>query len=245
MNDFFKYSFLAAALALGANSTASASLISDDSYEEEQALDYANSVEVNDPLEPMNRAIFEFNSVVDDFLLEPVATTYAENFPEWGQNRVGNFLGNLSEPITFVNSVLQAKDEKAFTSLWRFLINSTFGLLGTFDAATEVGLKKGSEGFGQTLYVWGMTDSPYLVLPLLGPSTLRDGVGGIADFYTSPFNYNPVLDSHIRNPIYVAEVIDTRAGLLPVTENLDNAALDRYVTYRSTYFQNFESRAER
>ena len=198
---------------------------------------------VNDPIEPFNRAVFAFNTVVDDYLLKPVAIGYTKVMPEWGQHRVTNFLSNLAEPVNLVNSTLQAKDEAAFTALWRFIINSTFGLLGTFDAASEVGLEKKPESFGETLYTWGITESTYLVLPILGPSTIRDGVGNGVDYFANPFNYNEVLDSNVRTPIYVAKVIDGRAQLLPTTDKLDAAALDRYVTYRSSYLQNFEKRA--
>lgn len=215
----------------------------DESFAEDFDFTYGGNEEVNDPLEPFNRAVFSFNEVVDDYLLEPVARGYSDVVPVWGKKRVSNFLSNLTEPVNFVNATLQAKDQSAFTSLWRFIINTTFGLLGTFDAATEIGLTEKSESFGQTLYVWGFTDSPYLVLPVFGPSTLRDGVGLGVDFMVNPFNYNEVLDSNVRNPITVTRVIDTRASLLPVTDQLDATALDPYVTYRSSYLQNFEKRA--
>lgn len=244
MSKILKRSFLCAAISLSSVANASAETVEDD-YDADYNFEYANATDINDPLEELNRAIFSFNSVVDDYFLEPVATGYDETVPEWGQNRVSNFLSNLTEPVTLVNATLQAKDEKAFTSLWRFLINTTFGVLGTFDAASEVGLKKDKETFGETLYSWGLTESPYLVLPFMGPTTLRDAGGDIIDFYINPFNYNEVLDSNVRLPIYVTNVISTRADLLPVTKNLDSTALDRYATYRSAYYQNFESQAQR
>jgi phospholipid-binding lipoprotein MlaA len=213
-----------------------------DEFDLELSSEYA-ATSVNDPLESFNRAVFSFNDVVDDFLLEPIAIGYTKVVPEWGQKRVSNFLSNLSEPVNLVNSTLQAKDQSAFTALWRFIINSTFGLLGTFDAASEVGLAKKSESFGETLYVWGVKDSPYLVLPILGPSTLRDGIGFGADYAFNPFNYNAVIDSSERYIIAGARIVDTRSRLLPTTDKLDKIALDRYATYRSSYLQNFAKNA--
>lgn len=243
MRKFFtKAAFIAAMSTASTEASAAMPLTLEGDYEYDS--EYSADLEVNDPIEPVNRAIFSFNSVLDNYLIEPVARGYVDYVPVWGRNRVNNFLSNLNEPVNLVNSTLQAKDEKAFTALWRFIINTTFGLLGTFDAASEVGLDKSSESFAQTLYVWGFTESPYLVIPFLGPSTVRDGLGGVADFYANPFNYNEVLDSDIRTPIYVAEAINTRANLLPVTDNLNNSALDPYTTYRSAYYQNFKVQAE-
>jgi len=216
--------------------------IADDEFDLDLNSEYAQKP-INDPLESFNRAVFSFNDVVDDFLLEPVAIGYTTVMPKWGQKRVSNFLSNLGEPVNLVNSTLQAKDQSAFTALWRFIINSTFGLLGTFDAASEIGLAKKPESFGETLYVWGVEESPYLVLPILGPSTLRDGVGFGVDYALNPFNYNTVIDSDERYIIAAARIVDTRARLLPTTDKLDEIALDRYVTYRSSYLQNFEKSA--
>jgi phospholipid-binding lipoprotein MlaA len=250
----YKFAAISAfVIAVSANTASAASVnidptrsskLDEKGFGEDFDFTYGVEDEVYDPIEPFNRAIFSFNEVVDDFLLEPIARGYSNVVPVWGKKRVGNFLSNLSEPINFVNATLQANDQSAFTSLWRFIINTTFGLLGTFDAATEVGLTEKPESFGETLYVWGITESPYLVLPLFGPSTFRDGVGLGVDYVINPFNYNEILDDSVRTPITVTRVVDTRAGLLPITDQLDSAALDPYVTYRSSYLQNFEKRAK-
>lgn len=198
----------------------------------------ANYNDDNDPIEPVNRAVFKFNTVIDNMIFHPVATGYRAIVPQWGRQRVSNVFYNISEPVTVVNSVLQADPENAFTSLWRFIINSTFGLLGTFDPATDIGLKARQEDFGQTLGVWGFTNSPYLVLPIIGPSTLRDGVGLIADYYTNPF-YNGMIieDKGIRWGLLAVRYIDLRASLLNVTDDIDRTSVDRYATYRSAFLQ--------
>ena len=206
-------------------------------YEYEYVEDLGYAPEIYDPIEGVNRAIFEFNHVVDGMLLKPVAQVYRGVVPEWGRQRVSNVLYNLGEPVTVVNSIFQGDDVNAFTSFWRFVINSTFGVLGIFDAASEVGLKPRREDFGQTLYVWGADESPYLVLPLLGPSTLRDGTGLVVDYFIDPFNYEDVLKDSEQVIHTVAEVVDSRTTLLPVTDHVEKTSLDPYAAYRSLYLQ--------
>lgn len=198
----------------------------------------------NDPLEPVNRAVYDFNEVVDGYVLDPLARGYNEYVPLWGRKRVSNFAYNVSEPVTVLNSVLQGDDVNAFTSLWRFLINSTVGVLGLFDAASEVGLKPRSEGFGQTLYVWGIENSPYLVLPILGPSTLTNTVGKVADYAANPFNHSEVLDAE---PVIVhrtASTVSDKSQAVVITDNIKKNSLDPYIGLRTTYLQNFIQRAE-
>lgn len=233
-----------AATSVGVNPTNYSGATEEENFDLEFNDEFATDAKVNDPLEPFNRAVFEFNAVVDDFLLEPVAKGYKQVVPQWGRDRVSNVLSNLSEPVNLVNSTLQGKGEGALTAVWRFIINTTFGVLGTFDAASEVGLEHKSEGFGQTLYSWGATDSPYLVLPILGPSTVRDGVGTVADYFSNPFNYDSVVGQDERLAIGVTTAIATRAGLLDTTAKIEAQALDPYVAYRSFYLQNFEKRAK-
>lgn len=202
---------------------------------EDYDLDYKDD---NDPLEPVNRAIFKFNNVVDGYVIRPVAVGYRYVVPAWGRQRVTNVFYNISEPVTVLNSVLQADPENAFTALWRFIINSTFGLLGTFDAASELGLKARPEDFGQTLGVWGVKDSTYIVLPILGPSTLRDGVSLAADYYTNPF-YNGMIvhDDDVVWGMVIVNGLNKRTNLLDVTDDIDKNSLDPYATYRSAYLQ--------
>lgn len=210
--------------------------------EQPDYLDNSDNVKVNDPIEPVNRAIFKFNNVVDHYLLAPVARGYKWAIPQWGRQRVTNVFYNISEPVTVLNSALQADPENAFTSLWRFIINSTFGILGVFDVASELGLKPRQEDFGQTFAAWGWTDAPYFVIPILGPSTIRDGIGLVGDYYTNPF-YNGMLieDEWTRIGMAVVNGIDTRANLLPITDDIEKHSLDPYATYRSAYMQKREN----
>ncbi len=199
--------------------------------------------EANDPLEGINRPIFRFNSVIDEYLLRPVASGYRYAVPQWGRQRVTNVFYNISEPVTVVNSILQADPENAFTSLWRFILNSTVGVLGVFDAASDLGLKPRPEDFGQTLGVWGYHNPSYLVLPILGPSSIRDGAGLGVDYLTNPF-YNGLIidDKTTKIAMAVANGIDKRANILNVTDDIEKSSLDPYITYRSYYLQNRENK---
>ncbi|HEX7987439.1 MAG TPA: VacJ family lipoprotein, partial [Duganella sp.] len=136
-----------------------------------------------DPYESYNRAMFSFNDKVDTYALKPVATVYRDVTPSFVQTGVGNFFGNLGDAWTAVNNLLQGKGEAGMTDVTRFALNSTLGILGLFDIASEAGLQKHKEDFGQTLGTWGVSSGPYLMLPLLGPSTVRDTVALPADFY--------------------------------------------------------------
>lgn len=211
--------------------------------EEYEEIDYSVGNNVPDHFEPINRAIFEFNNVVDGILLRPVAQIYRGVVPEWGRQRVTNILYNLGEPVTVVNSALQGDDINAFTALWRFIINSTFGVAGIFDAASEIGLEGREEDFGQTLYVWGWENSTYVVLPILGPSTVRDSIGLGVDYFVDPFNHDDVLDDEERIAHAVAQVISARTNILPVTDEIDRTSLDTYAAYQSLYLQKRRSDA--
>ena len=191
----------------------------------------------NDPIEPVNRAVFKFNTVVDDVVLKPTSKAYRTVVPAWGRQRVSNAMYNISEPVTVVNSALQGDGENAFTAFWRFFFNSTFGLLGTFDVASDLGLKARSEDFGQTLSVWGWEDSSYVVLPILGPSTVRDTLGLGVDYATSPYNYNAVANQNTRIAISITQALDFRTRLLDTTDEIDRSSLDRYSSYKSAYIQ--------
>lgn len=200
--------------------------------------DYSESQEVYDPAEPVNRAIYKFNAVVDGYVIRPVAVSYRYVVPQWGRQRVTNFFYNLSEPVTFVNSALQADPQNTFTALWRFLINSTFGILGTFDAASDLGLKPRQEDFGQTMGTWGYNESAFVELPLLGPSNVRDSVGLVVDYFTNPFYDGLVIHSEwTRLGLGVADALDKRTNLLDITDDIDKNSLDPYAAYRSAYTQ--------
>lgn len=196
----------------------------------------ASNPEPNDPLESWNRGVFAFNEGVDDFLLEPAARGYRYITPKPVRTGVSNFFGNLREPITFANSLLQGDVDGAFTSFWRFAINSTVGLGGLIDVAdNSTDLKKHKEDLGQTFGSWGWTDSTYLVLPLMGPTTTRDALGMVGDYFAHPTTYYLETDDQI---IYRAvEGLSTREELLELTDDVDANAIDPYATYRSLYLQ--------
>tara|TARA_Y100000748_G_scaffold299985_1_gene297732 strand:- start:565 stop:1254 length:690 start_codon:yes stop_codon:yes gene_type:complete len=192
----------------------------------------------NDPLEPMNRAIFQFNEVVDDNILEPVAKTYRYVTPDPIETGVSNFFSNLGEVSTIANDVFQFKFKQAGYDFIRFSLNTTIGVFGIFDVATSVGLKKNKEDFGQTLGYWGIPQGPYLVLPFFGASTFRDAPGLYADMQVSPVQQ---LDNEEALALNALNAISTRARLLRATKILDTAAKDKYIFIRESYLQKRES----
>tara|TARA_B100001750_G_C15517146_1_gene608208 strand:+ start:2433 stop:3191 length:759 start_codon:yes stop_codon:yes gene_type:complete len=197
----------------------------------------------HDPLEPMNRAIFKFNEIIDENILKPIAETYKDVTPDPVEAGVSNFFSNLGEINTIINDVLQLKFGQAAHDIGRFAINSTLGVFGIFDPATVIGLKKNREDFGQTLGYWGISPGPYVVLPFFGPSTFRDAPGLYVDTQTNQ-STSPVhtsLHHEERQTSQVVEVIDMRARLLRATKILDTAAKDPYVFVRESYLQKREN----
>lgn len=192
-----------------------------------------------DPLEPFNRAMFEFNDAVDQAALKPAAEVYAK-LPSFVQTGVGNFFGNLNDVPTAFNNFLQGKVGDGFSDVMRVAVNSTMGLGGLLDLGTEMGLPKHKEDFGQTLGKWGVRSGPYIVLPLLGSSTLRDTVAYPVDLETDPWRY--VEKIRVRNVGSVIRVVDQRAVLLDASNLLEEAALDRYVFVRDAYLQRRQSK---
>jgi phospholipid-binding lipoprotein MlaA len=191
--------------------------------------------EVNDPLEPLNRTIFGLNELLDLILIEPVAKAYIDAVPELGRRGVRNLIDHLKAPVVFANDLLQGEGERAGVTLGRFLVNTILGL-GLLDVASQVGLPKHGEDFGQTLAVWGMGEGPYLVLPLLGPSNPRDAVGiGVDRLVLDPVPL--VAPSEARLAVTAVDVVDTRAGLVPVIDDLRRNSLDRYATTRTVFRQ--------
>lgn len=191
-----------------------------------------------DPWEPFNRKIFTFNEKVDQTVIKPVSRGYRRVVPDAVRKGVGNVFRNLTEPTTIVNDVLQGKIGQAGDDFFRFLINSTFGILGWFDVATPLGMERHQEDFGQTFSVWGFARGPYLVLPLLGPSTVTDGIGLIpTTLYTDP----RTMDGYTFTTFAILSVdtIDTRARLLGASKMVD-LQLDPYVFRRETYLQRRE-----
>ena len=188
-----------------------------------------------DPFEETNRAIYEFNEVVDDNLLEPVSRAYQDHMPDFLQNRVSHFFGNLRDVSTLANQILQFKVEQSAITLSRVVVNSTVGLYGLFDIATDISLTTDNEDFGQTLAVWGVDEGPYIMLPLMGPSTLRDSAGLYVDL-TSDANLINEMDDLGAISASAMNIVDKRVELLPVTDLLDQSD-DPYITMRSSYLQ--------
>ncbi len=189
-----------------------------------------------DPYEGFNRRIFSFNNGLDKYFLKPVTKGYRYITPDIVETGVSNFFSNLLEVRNAVNALLQGKGGDAVNYTGRFLFNTTLGIGGLFDVASEAGIEKGDgEDFGQTLATWGVGSGPYIVLPLFGPSNIRDGIGIPVDMYTDPVNY--IDDKPLRNGLTLLEIIDTRAKLLDSEKLLSG---DRYVFMRDAYLQRRE-----
>jgi phospholipid-binding lipoprotein MlaA len=189
-----------------------------------------------DPYESLNRKVFKFNDALDNAITKPVAKGYKEITPVPIRSGVTNFFGNFLDVQTALNELFQAKVSRAASDAGRVLINSTIGFFGVFDVATRLGLEKHNEDFGQTLAVWGWKKSNYLVLPFFGPSTTRDGVGLIGDYFTDPefwlFNNPP------GNWLVLGlRIVNTRSNLLGAEQFFDTAAVDRYAFLRDGYLQ--------
>ena len=197
--------------------------------------------EANDPLEPMNRHVFEFNRVLDGLLFKNVAEFYRIVVPEPVRKSIHNVIVNLNEPVVFANNLLQAKIERGGTTFARFAVNSTVGIAGLFDVATEMGLKEQTGDFGQTLYSWGVEDGgPYLVLPILGPTNPRDGIGMGVDSYIDPWRYisSDVGISHFMWTRFVMDGLDKRVKAGPELEEIERNSVDYYASLRSLFRQN-------
>ena len=193
---------------------------------------------INDPLEPFNRVVFDVN-LTDGLILKPVATMYRGVMPEVGRTAVHNMLSNLREPVVFVNDVLQGELERAGTAAGRFAINSTIGILGIIDVATDFGLEQHSEDFGQTFAVWGVGEGPFLMLPLFGPSNPRDLVGLIAQAFGDPVNIAAVAYDLDEVPLArsLATGLDERERVLDTLDEIERTSLDFYAALRSLYRQ--------
>ena len=188
-----------------------------------------------DPLEPWNRAVYKFNDKVDQVVARPVASAYRRVVPGGIRDRVRNFFANIADPLIGVNNFLQGKIEDGITDWARFVFNSTFGLFGIHDVASQMGLEKHNEDFGQTLGRWGASPGPYLVLPFLGSSDLRDGIGTGVDIYADPLS--EVRPRDLEYGLWGLRLVQTRADLLEASRILEQAALDKYTFQRDAYLQ--------
>ena len=188
-----------------------------------------------DPFEPLNRQVSRFNDTVDDAVFRPVATVYRQVLPSPVRTGVNNFFGNLSDVWSFANNVMQLKAQTSAQMFMRVNVNTFFGLGGLLDIASEAGLDRHSEDFGQTLGYWGVPSGPYLVLPLLWPSTVRDALALPIDINGDPVNY--INDIPVRNSLYALRYVDIRSNLLRASQLLEDAALDRYTFIRDAFLQ--------
>ena len=188
-----------------------------------------------DPLEPMNRAIYSFNDGVDNAIFKPVAEGYRAALPSFMRTGISNFFSNINDVLIALNNLLQGKILNAISDVGRVAVNTTVGLLGFMDPATDFGLEKHNEDLGQTLGSWGIGDGAYLMLPILGPSNLRDAVGRIGDYKLDPLTY--VESMRARNVLWGTRALSQRADLLDTSKILDAAALDPYEFLRDAYLQ--------
>jgi phospholipid-binding lipoprotein MlaA len=186
----------------------------------------------NDPLEPMNRSIFGFNMTADRYVIRPAAEAYRDYVPNPVRTGIRNVIDNLKQPVVFANHVLQGDPTRASTTLARFVLNSFMGIGGIFDVATERGYPRQQGDFGQTLFVWGADEGPFLMLPLLGPSNPRDGIGRGVDSFIDPWGY--VADSTVFGlSRLVVDGVDERSKYIEELDNIERTSLDFYATIRS------------
>lgn len=204
------------------------------------------TLENNDPLESVNRGVYKFNDAVDGAVLKPVAGAYKAVTPSPIRKGINNFFNNLRSLTTVLNDLLQLKFAHAFTDAGRFVINSTFGLAGFVDVASMDNIPDHREDFGQTLGHWGVGSGAYIVLPFLGPSTVRDAAGFAFDTVTSdPITYaHNIGQVRLHNQLRVVSLIDKRAELLNATDILDSASLDPYAFMRDAYLQSRASQVQ-
>jgi phospholipid-binding lipoprotein MlaA len=194
---------------------------------------------IYDPIEPFNRAVFQFNRFIDFLILKPVTKVYTTVTPDIAQTGVTNFLSNLGEPVNLLNNLLQGNWLGARKTFERAYINTVYGVLGFIDVAEEMGIHKQNADFGQTMGKWGVGHGMYLVLPVMGPSSARDGSGLLVDAFVDPYN-QAFMDSETEWPIYARAgltVIDARARYGDEIDRTMKNAVDPYVTFRSIYAQ--------
>jgi len=190
-----------------------------------------------DPWERVNRSTYAFNDAIDRAVLKPVARGYRRYVPQWMRTGVTNFLSNLAYPTVIVNDVLQLKLMDAVSDTTRLVLNTTFGIGGLFDPASKAGLPRNDEDFGQTLGYWGMPSGPYVVIPFLGPSTLRDAPSLYVDYLTDARHY--IGDNPLEFGFLGLSIVDRRARLLPAEAMIEDA-FDPYAVIRNAYLDRRE-----
>jgi phospholipid-binding lipoprotein MlaA len=191
--------------------------------------------ENNDPLEPMNRIVFDANDAVDAGVIRPIAEGYRALFPQVVRDAIRAFIDNLQEPRIFANNLLQLRIKAACTTLARFSFNSTFGLAGLFDVSSGNGLPRQTGDFGETLYLWGVDSGPYLVLPLFGPSNVRDAFGLTVDLYSTPpaHLFSGSTGIWINVGVYTVSGFDLRSRNIETLDHIKEGSLDYYAQLRS------------
>jgi phospholipid-binding lipoprotein MlaA len=201
-----------------------------------QAADIMRQVNPEDPYEPFNRVMYNFNEVLDKYLIKPVATLYNKVVPKPLTKGIANFFSNIDTVPTVANDVLQANFYQATSDAWRLAINTTVGIGGFFDVAADMGLEHNYEDLGLTFARWGYTQSNYLVLPFLGPSTVRDGVAWPINYeYLTIYPY--ITPVRARYQLYALNLVSKRADLLRYQDVMQQATLDKYVFMRNAYLQ--------
>ncbi len=195
-------------------------------------------IAIEDPMESLNRSIYQFNTTFDDYLLEPTTRGYDKVTPQPVKKGISNFFSNLSYPVVVVNDLLQGKFLQGGSDFARVVVNSTVGVLGIFDVASHLDMPKHNEDFGQTLATWGVSDGPYVMLPFLGPSSVRDSGGLVVDFFVDPLY--TIEDNGVRNALVAGKAVDTRYKFFDESQLLDEIAIDPYAFLRSSYSQNRE-----
>ncbi|MEI8295633.1 MAG: VacJ family lipoprotein [Alphaproteobacteria bacterium] len=205
--------------------------------------DASSSEEVFDPLEPLNRCIFVLNQMIDGLILRPISIVYDSVLPEPVKESVANVLSNLWEPVSFINYLLQGNPNEAGVAITRFAINSTVGLVGIIDIARKMDVPGENTGFSDTLSVWGIGAGPYIMIPLLGPSTFRGAVGLAADYFADPINYYLIHKRDEKWLVYTRtglEIIDNRYRLLEILDDLQANSVDYYAAIRSIHLQKID-----
>ena len=188
-----------------------------------------------DPLEPFNRAMFEVNDVAEKVVIKPVVSAYTTVIPSPVRTAVSNVFGNIEDLFSAVNGLLQGKPDKAGNDLGRVMVNTLWGLGGLIDVATDAGIERGNEDFGQTFGFWGLGQGPYLFIPFFGPTTIRDGSGFLIRVAAGPVGFIP--DVPVRNSLYGVGYVDLQAQAKEARAVVDTAALDRYRFIRNAYLQ--------
>jgi phospholipid-binding lipoprotein MlaA len=195
----------------------------------------------NDPLEPMNRDIFAFNQLIDRMFLKPIAKNYVRFIPQDARDSIRNFLKNFNEPVVLANAALEGRPRPAAKTLVRFAVNSTAGLIGLFDVAASHGMERQNADFGRTLHAWGIPEGPYLILPVVGPSSPRDAIGSGVDVYISPWRY-VAINNNYPTGLSIAQMglsgIDERSRNIDSLDEIQRESVDYYAAFRSLYRQN-------